>query len=90
MQNKIPTSLVTPSDLDLIENEESHLEQERENARVFVEKLKEEMKCLNKARGTIEIDQKLQEFASRFCHGKIIRYSLLPLFASFGVWDLFF
>ena len=45
---------------------------ERENAQAFLQSLKEELSRLTSARGSVEIDQRLQEFASKFCHGKNI------------------
>lgn len=69
-QKKLPQMLVTSSDLSMgIEDEEEQLE--RENAQLFVKALQDELKNLNSARGTVEIDQRLQEFASKFCHGNI-------------------
>ena len=50
--------------------EEEHLE--RENAQIFLNSLKDELKYLTSARGTIDIDQRLQEFASKYCHGKFV------------------
>ncbi len=44
-------------------------EMERENARSFVDRLKAYMDTLINARGSVEVDYKLQEFASKFCEG---------------------
>ena len=42
---------------------------ERENARIFVDKLKEKLDYIMNARSSVEIDARIQEFASNFCHG---------------------
>ena len=60
-----------------LEEEEEHLE--RENAQIFLKSLKDELKHLTSARGTIDIDQRLQEFASKYCHGRIL-FSVYPQF----------
>ena len=66
-QSKLPQKLISNSELAMGMEEEEHLE--RENAQRFLKSLKEELKYLTSARGTIDIDQRLQEFASKFCHG---------------------
>ncbi|TRY76541.1 hypothetical protein TCAL_00090 [Tigriopus californicus] len=43
-------------------------EVERENARIFIKKLKESLDHIISARGSVEIDNRIQEFASKFCH----------------------
>ncbi len=67
-QKKLPQMLVSSSELSMGMEEEEHLE--RENAQIFIKALQDELKHLSSARGTVEIDQRLQEFASKFCHGK--------------------
>ena len=42
---------------------------ERENARIFVDKLKGKLGHIMEARSSVEIDYRIQEFASGFCHG---------------------
>lgn len=66
-QKKLPQMLVSSSELSMGMEEEEHLE--RENAQIFIKALQDELKHLSSARGTVEIDQRLQEFASKFCHG---------------------
>ena len=70
-QSKLPQKLMSNSELAMgLEEEEEHLE--RENAQIFLKSLKDELKHLTSARGTIDIDQRLQEFASKYCHGRIL------------------
>ena len=51
------------------EAEAARNEMERENARTFVERLGRHMEALLGARGAVEVDVRLQEFASKFCEG---------------------
>ena len=51
--------------------DEERREHERENARTFVRLLKEKLVVIAGARGSVQMDSKLQEFASNFCHGEI-------------------
>ena len=70
-QSKLPLKLISNSELAMGMEEEEHLE--RENAQIFLNSLKDELKYLTSARGTIDIDQRLQEFASKYCHGKFVK-----------------
>ena len=54
------------------EAEAARNEMERENARTFVERLGKHMEALLGARGAVEVDVRLQEFASKFCEGTAI------------------
>ena len=47
---------------------------ERENARTFVERLGRHMEALIGARGAVEVDVRLQEFASKFCEGTLYTF----------------
>jgi hypothetical protein len=73
--SRIPKSLnaveTREEELDEEEDEEEAVknEMERENARTFVERLRLHMEALLCARGSVEVDFRLQEFASRFCEG---------------------
>ena len=49
--------------------DEERNERERENARIFIERLKAYLDTLASARGSIETDFRLQQFASDFCSG---------------------
>ena len=53
------------------EAEAARNEMERENARTFVERLGRHMEALLEARGAVEVDVRLQEFASKFCEGAV-------------------
>lgn len=46
-------------------------EVERENARIFIKKLKDNLDHIMSARGSVEIDNRIQDFASNFCHGTV-------------------
>ena len=74
--SRIPKSLVVDrkdfcsvDDDEEDEAEAARNEMERENARTFVERLGRHMEALLGARGAVEVDVRLQEFASKFCEG---------------------
>ena len=78
--SRIPKSLIVDrkdfcsvddndDDDDEDEAEAARNEMERENARTFVERLGRHMEALLGARGAVEVDVRLQEFASKFCEG---------------------
>ena len=77
--SRIPKSLVVDrkdfhgslddEDEEEDEAEAARNEMERENARTFVERLGGHMEALLGARGAVEVDVRLQEFASKFCEG---------------------
>lgn len=77
--SRIPKSLVVDrkefrcvnddDDEEEDEVEAARNEMERENARTFVERLGRYMEALLGARGAVEVDVRLQEFASKFCEG---------------------
>ena len=81
--SRIPKSLVVDrkefcganddDDEEEDEVEAARNEMERENARTFVERLGRYMEALLGARGAVEVDVRLQEFASKFCEGTFIR-----------------
>lgn len=56
-------------DEDTEDADDERNEVERENARTFVKRLKDKLEWIMTARGSVEMDHKLQEFASTFCHG---------------------
>lgn len=55
--------------LDDDDLDEERNERERENARTFIDRLKAYLATLVAARGSIETDFRLQQFASDFCAG---------------------
>jgi len=55
-------------DDDRLEDEGEACRLERQNAREFVLELKEALPKIACARGSVEIDHRLQQFASNFCH----------------------
>ena len=79
--SRIPKSLIVDRrdfcKMDVNDDEEedeaeaARNEMERENARTFVERLGRHMEALLEARGAVEVDVRLQEFASKFCEGAV-------------------
>ena len=72
--HRIPKSLLAAGEVDDDsdddeEEEDEGKEAERSNARLFVEKLREGLDSIVAARGSVEMDHRIQQFASKFCHG---------------------
>ncbi len=72
--HRIPKSLLAAGEVnddsdDDEEEEDEGKEAERSNARLFVEKLREGLDSIVAARGSVEMDHRIQQFASKFCHG---------------------
>ncbi len=63
-------SRLSQDDEDLSEAEDDNemRASERRNARAFVLKLKENLESISNARGSVEMDHRLQQFASNFCN----------------------
>ena len=65
--NKIPKTLHSPYRISTSENDQKFQEVEKNSALTYHKLLKNRMFRLNSIRSSIEIDQKIQEFASQFC-----------------------
>ena len=66
--SKVPSTLHSPHK-GVTENDMKQIEIERNNAATYHKLLKNRIFRLNSIRSAIEIDQKIQEFASQFCQG---------------------